>query len=143
MADSPFPAAAPSAAGRFVTLLIAAIALASTLLALAGVRTLPADVPVQVYARRFDELRPLLPAHGRVGYVSDVSRRGDTEEAGLYFYLTQYFLAPLVLERGTAPDLVIGDFQDRVPSPRAFAAEGLRVVRTFENGIVLYSRTAP
>ena len=42
----------------------------------------------------------MLPGRGTVGYVSDSNDEGE-------FYLTQYLVVPLVLEKGQRPDLVL------------------------------------
>jgi hypothetical protein len=51
---------------------------------------------------RFRELRRLLPGHGVVGYLS------DKPDAVVTYFLAQYALAPLVLERGAARPVVAG-----------------------------------
>ena len=98
--------------------------------------------------RRFAALRPLLPAHGLVGYLSDLKPTGatpvDSNAAALNHFrrylLAQYALAPALLIEGTEPELVVGNF-DSGTAPTAPA--GLRVVREFGDGLVLFRRSAP
>ena len=52
------------------------------------------------YAAKLAPARAVLPGRGTVGYVSDSNDEGE-------FYLTQYLVVPLVLEKGQRPDLVL------------------------------------
>jgi len=52
------------------------------------------------YRDRIQPARPLLPARGTIGYISDSNDEGE-------FYLTQYLLVPLILEKGQRPDLIL------------------------------------
>ena len=81
--------------------------------------------------RRFAELRRALPEYGVVGYVSDPSEAGVAD-----YYLTQYALAPLVIERSTNHRLVIGNFPQ---PPRPEAETDLVLVRDFGNGVLLFT----
>jgi len=62
-------------------------------------RSGPPDFAV-AYSQRLKGVKPLLPAAGAVGYLSDSDDQGE-------FYLTQYLLVPLILEKGQRPDLVL------------------------------------
>jgi hypothetical protein len=98
--------------------------------------------------RRFAALRPLLPAHGLVGYLSDPELAGatprDSNAAALHqfrrYLLAQYALAPALLVKGTEPELVVGNFD---PGTTPTAPAGLRIVRDFGDGLVLLRRSAP
>jgi hypothetical protein len=98
--------------------------------------------------RRFAALRPLLPAHGLVGYVGDPEPTGATPReanaaALLHFrryLLAQYALAPALLVESTEPELVVGNFE---PGTTPAAPAGLRIVREFGHGLVLFRRSAP
>lgn len=98
--------------------------------------------------QRFEELRSVLPARGVVGYLGHPEVTGATpaEEnsaALLHFrryLLAQYALAPVVLIESTEPELVVGNFDSgAVPPPPA----GLRVMRLFGDGLVLYRHSGP
>jgi hypothetical protein len=85
--------------------------------------------PQVVYEQRFDDVRKILPAHGTVGYFSDVPA-----DVGRY-YLTQYALAPLVVENSTNHYFVVGNLSDArspIPMNRDWV-----LVRNFGNGVVL------
>jgi hypothetical protein len=63
---------------------------------------------------RLAQVRPLLPAHGIVGFVE---KTGSSHTQ--FYYLTQYVLAPIVVARDADHDLVIGIFPEgsEPPSP--------------------------
>jgi hypothetical protein len=86
---------------------------------------------------RFAPLRPLLPAHGVVGYLS------DRPDAVPERYLAQYALAPLVLRPGPDGDAVVGNFFDPAEGPRLAAAASLAVVRDLGQGLLLLRPAAP
>ena len=103
---------------------------------------------VSANERRFAALRPLLPVHGLVGYLSDPELAGatprDSNAAALRqfrrYLLAQYALAPALLVKGTEPELVVGNFD---PGTTPTAPGGLRIVRDFGDGLVLFRRSAP
>lgn len=80
---------------------------------------------------RFARLKAVLPQRGVVGYV------GDAGESGVApYYLAQYALAPLVLDRSPSHKLVIGNFSLR-DAPTSL--EKLRLVKDFGDGVLLFS----
>jgi hypothetical protein len=84
---------------------------------------------------RFAELRRALPEHGVVGYVGEASGSEVKD-----YYLTQYALVPLVVERSQDHPLVIGNFpSSRLASPPA-TTEGLVLVRDFGDGVLLLAK---
>ena len=89
---------------------------------------------------RLAELRKRLPARGRVGYVADDFDREDTPRAWRRFATTQYSLTPLILERTTAHELVVGVFDDPGAIPAVAARGGLLVVEEFGEGVVLFKK---
>src|SRR5215208_1326250 len=89
---------------------------------------------------RLAELRKRLPARGRVGYVADESDRLDTPRAWRRFATTQYSLAPVILERTTEHELVVGVFDDPGAIPAVSAGGGLLVVEEFGGGVVLFKK---
>lgn len=87
------------------------------------------------YIVRFDALRKDLPATGRVGYWSNVERDpGDLE-----FHLTQFALAPIVLEKSKTLPYVVGNIAKN-PTLEELRAQGLEVVKDYGLGVVLYRR---
>ena len=78
---------------------------------------------------RFASLKAVLPQRGVIGYV------GDAGESGVApYYLAQYALAPLVLDRSPNHPLVVGNFP---LSPSAAPVEKLRLVKDFGDGVLL------
>jgi len=55
----------------------------------------PAPDPVSELGRAIAEVRGELPAEGTIGYVTD--KQATPQDPDIYFYLAQYFLAPLVV----------------------------------------------
>ena len=101
---------------------------------------------ISAYERRFNELRPLLPDSGVVGYLgdpepTDPSSTEATAAALLYFrryLLAQYSLAPLLLIKSTEPEFVVGNFEAGAIHP---TPTGFRVMRDFGDGVVLFRRS--
>jgi hypothetical protein len=81
--------------------------------------------------RRFALLKAALPQRGVVGYLGE----SGPLAIGRY-YLTQYALAPLVVENSPNHALVIANFPSSPPTARP---ENLRLVKDFGNGVLLYA----
>lgn len=80
---------------------------------------------------RFAALKARLPAGGVIGYIGEPS-----ESATPDYYLTQYALAPLVVEFSANHSIVVGNF------PSSTASEippGLTLVQDFGNGVILFA----
>jgi len=93
-------------------------------------RSRPDDV-AQRSDLRFARLKAALPQQGVVGYV------GDAGESGVApYYLAQYALAPLVLDRSPNHPFVVGNFSS---STAATAFENLRVLKDFGDGVLLFA----
>ncbi|SRR6266851_5193114 len=121
--------------------------MATTLLCLLSTLRLLTEVPSPTHLKtaasdvaersdqRFSELRRALPECGVVGYLGDPGESGVAD-----YYLTQYALAPLVVERSRDHKLVIGNFPSppHVPSPRT--ETDLVLVRDFGNGVLLFAK---
>ncbi|HEV2397671.1 MAG TPA: hypothetical protein VGS27_12065 [Candidatus Sulfotelmatobacter sp.] len=81
--------------------------------------------------KRFAALKTELPSHGVVGYV------GESDDSALPdYYLAQYALAPVVVDRGTKHPLVIGNFPHSQTAP---AEQGLTLLRDFGDGVALFA----
>lgn len=78
---------------------------------------------------RFAAVKQLLPTRGVVGYIGEP---GDSSLPD--YYLAQYALAPLVVDRSIQHKLVVGNFPS-LQVPKAFS--GLRKLQDFGNGVVL------
>src|ERR1700739_955969 len=91
-------------------------------------RSAPDDI-AQRSDLRFARLRAALPQRGVIGYV------GEAGEPGIApYYLAQYALAPLVLDRSPNHALVVGNFPS---SPPVASPEKLRLITNFGNGVLL------
>jgi hypothetical protein len=88
------------------------------------------DVVTQRSDLRFAALRAALPQRGVVGYI------GQSHNSTADYYLAQYALAPLVVDRSANHSLVIGNFPS---SPPPLQTEGLRLLRDFGNGVLLFA----
>src|SRR5829696_243753 len=95
---------------------------------------------VTLHEMRLAELRKRLPARGVVGYVADDPGVGGEERAWRRFATTQYSLAPVILERTTAHELVVGVFDDPGAIPAVSASGDLLVVEEFGEGVVLFKK---
>ena len=80
--------------------------------------------------QRFAEMKKYLPSRGVVGYLGDPGNFGLPN-----YYLAQYALAPLVIDRSTNHALVIGNFSTEPPKPDT---RGLEAMKTFDPGLVLF-----
>jgi len=82
-------------------------------------------------------LKTALPAQGRVGYISDKMPWVTDNEAVVRYFVTQFDVAPVVVEIGTAPQLVVGNFKKfdshSVPADLVF-------VRDFGGGVMLFQK---
>jgi hypothetical protein len=96
---------------------------------------------VTLIVRKMAELKNILPPGTVVGYLSNI----DKAQIGTgwvvrpkAFYLTQYALAPIIVDYSTEHSLVVGYFDP----PLRFEADGkgLSLIRNFGNGIVLFRR---
>ena len=81
--------------------------------------------------QRFAALKAQLPARGVIGYVGEAGNDGTAD-----YYLAQYALAPLVIERSPNHPLVIGSYPTARPST---LEENLQLVRDFGSGVLLFA----
>lgn len=79
---------------------------------------------------RFAAIKAALPTRGVVGYLG---APGDSIE---YYYLTQYALAPLVVDRSLNHPLIVGN----VPLSPTELPPDIEVLRDFGNGVLLLAR---
>ena len=88
---------------------------------------------VSLYERRFVEVKNELPAQGVVGYVS------DTQPDSAEFYLTQYALSPLIVDKSQPHELVIGNFANKNSDVKALTNMSLTLRKDFGNGVKLFA----
>jgi len=92
-----------------------------------------AHVPDEVARQsdlRFAGIKAALPTRGVVGYWG---APGDSIE---YYYLAQYALAPLVVDRSLNHPLIVGN----APLSTAELPPDIEVLRDFGNGVLLLAR---
>jgi hypothetical protein len=80
---------------------------------------------------RFARLKAALPQRGVVGYLGEAGEPGVAP-----YYLAQYALAPLVLDRSLNHPFVVGNFPS---NPPAASIEKLRLVEDFGDGVLLFA----
>jgi len=90
----------------------------------------PDDVSKQS-DQRFATVKSRLPASGVIGYIGE-SGNSSTPD----YYLTQYALAPLVVDHSTHHAIVIGNFP---LSPPSDLPPNLRLVEDFGSGVLLFA----
>jgi hypothetical protein len=90
-------------------------------------------------ADRFTGIRAILPPRGTVGYLSDTGGRQKNPKA---YFLTQYYLAPVVIAPDTAHELVVANFASSSAIATLAASHGLRIERDFSNGVALLRRAS-
>lgn len=100
------------------------------------------------WAERLAPLIPYLPESGVFGYISERDIPGlkfNATDQGEEFAMTQYVLAPRILEQGLTRELVVGNLGGLSPDEASAAAAplGLRLERDFGYGIYLFRRAEP
>ena len=81
--------------------------------------------------QRFAAVKPHLPTNGVIGYLGE-SGNSSTPD----YYLTQYALAPLVVDRSTHHGIVIGNFPLLPPSD---VPPNLRLIEDLGDGVLLFA----
>ncbi len=97
---------------------------------------------ISLNEKRFTGLRKALPAHGVVGYLTDVSAEkiavNATAMAG--YYAARYSLAPVVIANTPEKELVVGNFHNIKGYPHMYKKNGLVPVKNLNNGLFLLRR---
>jgi len=81
--------------------------------------------------QRFAAAKTRLPASGVIGYLGESGNPSTPD-----YYLTQYALAPLVVDRSTHHAIVIGNFPLAQPYD---LPPNLRLVEDFGSGVLLFA----
>ena len=92
------------------------------------------DTVTQRSDQRFAALRAALPERGVVGYAGET---GADAVVTADYYLAQYALAPLVVDRSPNHALVVGNFPSGAPAQPP--SDHLRLVKDFGGGVLLYA----
>jgi hypothetical protein len=88
-----------------------------------------------LYERRFLELKKALPLHGVVGYITD-----ENDEIPWNYYQTQYALSPIIVDKKTGQELVVGNFRDSAVARKVIANNDLILLKDFGEGVVLFRK---
>jgi hypothetical protein len=99
-------------------------------------RESPVNDPVAHASERLTQMRSVLQGAPRAGYITDIpgDSIGSDAAATERYFLTQNVLAPTVLERGTAAEIIVGNFAaDTLP----VRYQRLQVIRKFGSGLML------
>jgi hypothetical protein len=98
--------------------------------------------PYQITAQfsRLDSVQSAIPEKAILGYLTDAVPGSVVGDA--MFNGAQYVLAPRVLQKGTAFELVLGNFTKPADFAAVGRAQGLVLERDFGNGVVLFRREA-
>jgi hypothetical protein len=98
--------------------------------------------PYQVAAQfsRFESVQSAIPEKAMLGYVTDAVPGSVVGDA--MFNGAQFVLAPRVLQKGSAFDLVLGNFTKPADFAAVGRAQGLGLERDLGNGVVLFRREA-
>lgn len=93
---------------------------------------------VTKYEIRFEGVKAILPARGVIGYITEASPKEVMADGDLQaeYYLTQYAVAPVVVDNNPARNIVIGNFHSSaIPDMRSYGRFG--ITQNFDNGIIL------
>ena len=89
------------------------------------------------YEQRFARLRPLLPRHGTVGYVTDKEGSNDLAANERYLYV-RYILAPVLVENSPRHALVVGNLTQPTTDLQQFLQEkNLALLKNLGDGVLL------
>ena len=97
----------------------------------------PETDEVSAYERRFDQLKALLPAQGRVCYIDQ--NMGNVEETA-HYYQTQYALSPHLIVRGTDCRFLIVNFDGQISNIQFVARPAFTLVHDYGGGLALWER---
>lgn len=110
-------------------------------------RDIPFSTPIgkdeiSLHEIKFENLRPLLPSYGIVGYLTDVSNVSASRSASREYILTQYTLTPIILDANPQREypLTVGNFHNTAIVHRVIKEKNLCLLKDFENGIYLFQK---
>ncbi len=95
---------------------------------------------ITAYVSRFERLKALVPPNAVVQFVN---RDGEDRRAFWFHYgLTQYALAPILIDSLPTHELVVVNFPDANPEriSRFAEAESLVILADLDNGVVLFQK---
>jgi hypothetical protein len=87
---------------------------------------------------RFAGALSSIPEGAQIGYITDAPP-GSGADTGM-FLSAQYVLAPRLLKRGAAQELVLGNFSHPADFASVGRSQGLRLQQDFGEGVVLFRK---
>lgn len=90
------------------------------------------------YENRFRAVREIVSGKGSVGYISYTNL--NVVDSGFHLFLTQYSLAPTLVDRNSSSNWVIGNFPLVEGEPIRPSLSGFQVIRDFGDGVVLLEK---
>ncbi|MCX5678502.1 MAG: hypothetical protein NTY76_05270 [Candidatus Omnitrophica bacterium] len=130
---------APLKAGIFIIIILSLITCAELFTKTGNERinTGPRDQITQ-YEERFAAVRAALPARGAVGYITEAPPEAVMAYGNLQaeYYLTQYAVAPVVVDNNPRRGIVIGNFHSSA-LPDISAYGRFSVIMNAGNGVFL------
>jgi hypothetical protein len=130
--DSPPPRTAIAA---LIFVLCCLLSSARLVIETPALNHLGSDHIAQRSDERFRALKAELPQRGVVGYIGETGNLAVGD-----YYLAQYALAPVVVDRSGNHPLVVGNFP--AGSPPGDETLSLHVVKDFGGGVLLFSNPA-
>ena len=97
---------------------------------------------IDAYLERFSLLKQELHGLDVVGYVT-LPSAAPSQFSDLEFFLTQYAVAPVIVQASTDYRYVIGNFRSAQGLDDYTRSTRMKVVRDFRNGIVLFENEEP
>ena len=85
-----------------------------------------------------EKIKDILPEKGTVGYFTN--REYNETDGAMYFVLTQYALSPLIIHRGTKPQIIIADVNDSFNTKDFNNKYNCRLLKNFGNGILVFRK---
>ena len=92
------------------------------------------------HLRRLEKLKGILPEQGIVGYFTN--REYSTGDDNMFFYLTQYALSPLIILRGTKPQIIIADVSNSFNIIEFSNKYNCRLIKNYGDGILVFRKRA-
>lgn len=123
---------------QFAVIALAAVALASgfwLLLDLISVYTRNTAFGVAGFENRFAEFQKTIKPHTVLGYLSDNPINDPSSQSE--FNLTQYTLAPAIVNPSADERLVVINYHSKAPDPAVLNARHLVPIHDYGNGVLL------
>lgn len=125
---------------KAITILIISYAMISYLPIFRDILLYPEKLRVEDisrYEKRFEAAKGTLPGHGVIGYRSDCSDMSNINCIAR-FYLAQYALSPIILDRSPEQTLILGNFRNAATVQDKLSDDVVKLLMDSGNGVKLY-----